>query len=76
MQKIKVKIPACPKSSYAIVIGAEFLPTVLLQIKKLLPQRELFLITDANIAKTKHLKNLTGKQNLSCYVITPAGEKS
>ena len=76
MQKIKVKIPACPKSSYTIVIGAEFLPTVLLQIKKLLPQRELFLITDANIAKTKHLKNLTGKQNLPCYVITPAGEKS
>jgi 3-dehydroquinate synthase len=76
MQKIKVKIPACSRGSYTITVGAEFLPLVLSKIKKLLPKRELFLITDANIAKTKHLKNLTGNQNLSRYVITPAGEKS
>jgi 3-dehydroquinate synthase len=76
MQKMEVKIPSCPKSSYTIVIGDDFLPSVLAQIKKLLPGKELFLITDANIAKTKHLKNLLGKQNLPRFIITPAGEKS
>ena len=76
MQKIQVKIPACPKSSYTVAVGAEFLPSVLSKIKKLLPNRELFLITDSNIAKTKHLKKLTGNQYLPCYVISPAGEKS
>jgi 3-dehydroquinate synthase len=76
MQKIEVKIPACSRGSYAITIGADFLPSVLSRIKKLLPQRELFLITDANVAGTKHFKNLAGKQKLPCYVISPAGEKS
>ena len=76
MQKINVKIPACFKSSYTITIGAGFLPSVLLNIKKLFPDRALFLITDANVAKTKHLKNLLGKENLPRYIITPAGEKS
>lgn len=76
MRKIEVKIPARPKSSYTVAIGAEFLPSVLSKIKKLLPNRELFLITDANIAKTKHLKNLTPNLNLPCYIIRPAGEKS
>jgi 3-dehydroquinate synthase len=76
MQKIQVKIPACTKDSYMIAVGAEFLPTVLSKIKRLLPQKELFLITDSNVAKTKLLKKLTGNQNLSCYVISPAGEKS
>jgi 3-dehydroquinate synthase len=76
MQKIQVKIPACPKSSYTVAVGAEFLPSVLSKIKTLLPKKELFLITDANIAKTKHLKDLTGSQNLPCYIISPAGEKS
>jgi len=76
MQKIEVKIPSCPKSSYTIAIGAEFLSTVLSKIKKLLPGKELFLITDSNIAKTKHLKTLLGKQNMPRFIITPAGEKS
>jgi 3-dehydroquinate synthase len=76
MQKIQVKIPSCPRSSYAIAVSAGFLPSVLGQIKRLLPAKELFLITDANIAKTKHLKNLLGKQNLPRFIITPAGEKS
>jgi 3-dehydroquinate synthase len=76
MQKIKVEIPACPKSSYTIAIGNDFLPSVLSQIKKLLPARQLFVITDANVAKTKHLKNLLGKQKLPRFIITPAGEKS
>ncbi len=76
MQKIKVKIPPFPADSYTITIGADSLPSVLSKIKKLLPKRELFLITDSNIAKTKHLKNLIGKQHLACHIITPAGEKS
>jgi 3-dehydroquinate synthase len=76
MQKMKVKIPACPQSSYTIAIGAEFLSTVLSKIKTLLPGKELFVITDANVAKTKHLKNLLGKHNLPRFIITPAGEKS
>ena len=76
MQKIKVKIPACSSDSYTITIGAGFLPTVLSQIKKLLPGKELFLITDSNVAKTKHLKDLLGKENLPRYVVAPAGEKS
>jgi 3-dehydroquinate synthase len=76
MQKIKVEIPACPKSSYTIAIGNDFLPSVLPQIKKLLPARQLFVITDANVAKTKHLKNLLGKENIPRFVISPAGEKS
>ena len=76
MQKITVKIPACPKSSYTIAIDNDFLSSVLSQIKKLLPGKELFLITDANIAKTKHLKNLLGKENIPRFIISPAGEKS
>ncbi|MGB8225329.1 MAG: 3-dehydroquinate synthase [Sedimentisphaerales bacterium] len=84
MQKINVKIPACSKGSYTITIGAGFLPSVLSNIKKLLPKKELFLITDSNVAKTKHFKNLLGlrraqssrKEHLPRYVITPAGEKS
>jgi len=76
MQKINVKIPAYSKGSYTITIGAGFLPSVLSNIKKLLPKKELFLITDSNVAKTKHLKNLLGKEHLPQYVITPAGEKS
>jgi len=76
MQKIEVKIPACSKGGYTVTIGAEFLPSVLSKIKKLLPKRDLFLITDSNVAKTKHLKNLTPNLNLPCYVISPAGEKS
>ena len=76
MQKIKVEIPACPKSSYTIAIDNDFLPSVLSQIKKLLPGKELFLITDVNIAKTKHLKNLLGRENVPRFIISPAGEKS
>jgi len=76
MRKIQVKIPSCPKSSYAIAVGAGFLPRILPQIKKALPGKELFLITDANIAKTKHLKNLLGREKLPRFIITPAGEKS
>ncbi|MFA5292412.1 MAG: 3-dehydroquinate synthase [Phycisphaerae bacterium] len=76
MRKIEVKIPSCPKTSYTIAVGNEFLSTVLSKIKKRLPGKELFLITDANIAKTKHLKTLLGKQNLPRFIISPAGEKS
>lgn len=76
MQKIKVKIPSSPADSYTIIIGSDFLQTVLSQIKKLLPGKELFLITDSNVAKTKHLKDLLGKENLPRFVIAPAGEKS
>jgi 3-dehydroquinate synthase len=76
MRKIQVKIPSCPKSSCTIAVGAGFLPKILPQIKKSLPGRELFLITDANIAKAKHLKNLLGREKLPRFVITPAGEKS
>lgn len=76
MQKINVKIPAQPKNSYTITVGSDFLPKILPNIKKLLPNRDLFLITDSNVAKTKHLKNLLGKQNLPRYIISPAGEKS
>ncbi len=76
MQKINVQIPTISKRSYTITIGADFLPRVLSNIKKLLPKRDLFLITDANIAKTKHLKSLLGRENLPRFIITPAGEKS
>lgn len=76
MQKIEVKIPARSRGSYTVTIGAEFLTSVLPKIKKLLLKRELFLITDANVVRTKHFRNLTGKHKLPCYVITPAGEKS
>ncbi|HBG27859.1 MAG: 3-dehydroquinate synthase [Planctomycetes bacterium GWF2_41_51] len=76
MQKIKVKIPASPAASYTIAIGSNFLHTVLAQIKKLFPEKQLFLITDGNVAKTKNLKALLGKENIPKFVITPAGEKS
>lgn len=76
MQKIKVKIPSSPPGIYTITIGNDFLTKVLSRIKKLLSGKELFLITDANVAKTKHLKDFLGKEKLSYFVITPAGEKS
>ncbi|PKL46295.1 MAG: 3-dehydroquinate synthase [Planctomycetes bacterium HGW-Planctomycetes-1] len=76
MRKIQVKIPSCPKSSYCVAVGSGFLSEVLPQIKKAMPGKELFLITDANIAKTKHLKNFLGRQQLPRFIISPAGEKS
>ncbi|MBU1261191.1 MAG: 3-dehydroquinate synthase [Planctomycetes bacterium] len=76
MRKIQVKIPSCPKSSYCIAVGAGSLPKILAQIRKSLPGKELFLITDANVVKAKHLKNLLGKEKLPLFIITPAGEKS
>ncbi|HBG77395.1 MAG TPA: 3-dehydroquinate synthase [Phycisphaerales bacterium] len=76
MQKIEVKIPANPQSSYAITVGDDFLDSIIPQIKTLLPNRELFIITDANVVKAGLLKKLTAGVQLPCYVITPAGEQS
>jgi 3-dehydroquinate synthase len=76
MQKLKVKIPASLADSYTVTIGSDFLSEIIPQVKKLLPGKELFVITDSNVAKTKHLKDLIGKEKTSVYVINPAGEKS
>jgi 3-dehydroquinate synthase len=76
MQKLEVKIPACSKGSYIITIGTDLLPSALTEIKKLFPKKDLFLITDENIVKTKHIKTLLGKETLPRFVIKPAGEKS
>lgn len=76
MKKIKVRIPASPASNYTIEIGSDFLHTILPRIKKVFPEKQIFLITDSNIARTKNLKLLLGKEKLPKYVITPAGEKS
>ncbi len=76
MQTLKVKIPVVSADNYTITIGTNFLDAILPLIKKLFPNKELFIITDANIAKTKHLKNLLGKENIPRFVIKPAGEKS
>lgn len=76
MQKIEVKIPACSQGSYVITVGDDFLGSIIPQIKTLLPNRELFVITDANVVKAGLLKKLTAGEKLSCYVISPAGEQS
>ncbi|MHB0946865.1 MAG: 3-dehydroquinate synthase [Sedimentisphaerales bacterium] len=76
MQKIEVKIPANPQSSYAITVGDDFLDSIIPQIKTLLPNRELFIITDANVVKAGLLEKLTAGVQLPCYVISPAGELS
>jgi 3-dehydroquinate synthase len=76
MQTLNVKIPAVPADNYTITIGSDFLATVLSQIKKRLPNKELFVITDANVAKTKHIKTLLGRENIPQFTIKPAGEKS
>ena len=76
MQKIEVKIPANPQSSYAITVGDDFLDSIIPQIKTLLPNRELFIITDANVVKAGLLEKLTAGCKLPCYVISPAGELS
>lgn len=76
MRKIEVKIPTRPKDSYTIDIGTDFLPNVLAKIKTLLPKKNLFVITDANVARAGYLKKLTKNSKLPCYIISPAGEKS
>ncbi|MFA6175723.1 MAG: 3-dehydroquinate synthase [Phycisphaerae bacterium] len=76
MQKIEVKIPAKPQSSYTITVGDDFLDSIIPQIKTLLPNRELFIITDANVVKAGLLEKLTAGIQLPCYVISPAGELS
>jgi 3-dehydroquinate synthase len=76
MQTLNVKIPAGAAGSYAVTIGSDFLGTVLGQIKKLFPNKELFVITDANVAKTKHIETLLGKESIRQYIIRPAGEKA
>lgn len=76
MQKIEVKIPAKPQSSYVITVGDDFLGSLIGQIKTLLPNREFFVITDANVVKAGLLEKLTTGIQLPCYVISPAGEQS
>ncbi|MFA6186230.1 MAG: 3-dehydroquinate synthase [Phycisphaerae bacterium] len=76
MQKIEVKIPACSQSSYVITVGSDFLGSIIGQIKTLLPNRELFIITDANVVKAGLLEKLTADSKLPFYAISPAGEQS
>lgn len=76
MQTLNVKIPAVCSDSYTITIGSNFLGAVPAKIKKMFPGKELFVITDANVVKAKHIKALLGKENIPQFVITPAGEKS
>ncbi|MEN6386628.1 MAG: 3-dehydroquinate synthase [Phycisphaerales bacterium] len=76
MKEIKVKIPACSSSSYTIRISSNFLSTTLAQIKKDFPSKELFIISDSNVVKAKHLKKFINKENVRQYIIKPAGEKS
>jgi 3-dehydroquinate synthase len=76
VQKIEVKIPANPQGSYTIAIGADFLDSIIEQIKTLLPDKALFIVTDANVAKAGHLEKLTSGTKIPCHIITPPGEIS
>ncbi len=76
MQTLNVKIPAVCSDAYTITIGSDFLKSVLPRVKKLLPNKELFIITDLNVAKAKHIKTLIGKEKIPQFIIRPAGEKS
>ena len=76
MQKIEVKIPANPQGSYVITVGEGFLGSIMSRIKTLLPNRELFIVTDVNVVKAGLLEKLTAGVKLPCYTISPAGEQS
>ena len=62
MKSLDVKIPAVPASSYKITIGADILPTVLLEAAKLLPSHRPFIITDSNLQAAGHLDKLIQNQ--------------
>ncbi len=76
MKKLNVKIPVVKSSSYTITIGSDFLSSVLARAGKLLCGKELFLITDSNLAKTNYIRKLLTGRAVPKFVISPAGEKS
>ncbi|MBN1787731.1 MAG: 3-dehydroquinate synthase [Sedimentisphaerales bacterium] len=76
MRKIDVKIPSRPKDSYTIAIGNNLLGSILTKVKKRMPKKNLFVLTDANVAKAGLLKKLLKSSKLPYYIISPAGERS
>ncbi len=76
MQNIKVKIPATIADSYDITIASGMLGTAVDRIKKLLPGKNLFFVTDKNVADAGHLATLMGTESAEVYIIDPPGEIS
>jgi 3-dehydroquinate synthase len=76
VQKLEVKVPAVEASGYTITIGQGILADVWADIRRQWPNRVLFVVTDADVARTGHLKILLGSEEAPVYVIEPAGEAS
>ena len=75
-QKLDVTIPAAPGVSYPIVIGSGMLGGLWERIRGQWPTLNPFIVTDAELVKTGHLKTLVGGESVPSFVIDPVGEVS
>jgi 3-dehydroquinate synthase len=76
MTEIEVKIPASDAGGYKVIIGQNFLETVWPIIEAGFEGLNPFIVTDENLVSAGHLQRLTGKRDIPCFIIRPAGEIS
>jgi 3-dehydroquinate synthase len=76
MTEIEVKIPASQAAGYKVIIGQNFLDAVWPMIEAGFAGRNPFIVTDENLVSAGHLQRLTGKSDVPCFIIRPAGEIS
>ncbi len=74
--EIQVKVPASEAGSYKVRIGTGILESVWSQIQKDFSGKQLFIISDTNVAAAGHLETLQAGNDAACFVIEPAGEVS
>ena len=71
-----VKVPASEAGSYKVRIGSSILGAVWSQIQKDFSGKQLFIVSDTNVADAGHLKSLRAGNDVPSFVIEPAGEVS
>jgi len=73
-QTVAIVVPARPARRYAIHIGDGLLKQVLAELERDWPERRLFIVTDANVARHGHLAALEAGRDLDPFVVDPPGE--
>ncbi len=76
MQRLHVKVPGTPETSYEVAIGSDVLGSVWSAVDAVLPGRRRFVVTDENVAAAGHLDRLMQGNTAPVYTIRPAGEPS
>jgi len=73
-QTATLLVPARPAWHYEIRIGDGLLKQVLAELERDWPERRLFIVTDANVARHGHLAALGAGRDLDPFVVDPPGE--